>query len=262
MLRRKHQGTLKRREPNLWSSYPSRLLSTAASLLIILTNPLNVTLLTSQLLTAPAIWSRPDGLNTCLQVLQTFHSACRSLGQQQQQGLAGTLSQAPRIGGSIPPEEWIRAVIKGADPRSPRWRHLLPIGGLLLGIEKDLGQLFTPGTKRDLVDALVKATNLALQEIKHTGDLPGHCITLVSNFTFESVPVAQWNHINQDVCWLSLVVQRPLDNVCVGSSSCTNRYSVLLTRGISFWLLPWTDRCGRCSDWPQSIYVAGEQHTL
>ncbi|KAI9791103.1 MAG: hypothetical protein M1816_004334 [Peltula sp. TS41687] len=182
----------------------SRLLSTAASVLVILTNPLNVTLLTSHLLTAPAIWSRPDGLSTCLRVLQTFHSATRLLEQQQQQqqeqGRSGTPSQAPRIGGGIPAEEWIQAVIKGADARSPRWRHLLPIGGLLLGIETNSDHLSTPGIKRDLVNALVEATNLALQENKDkdTGDLPGHCITSVWNYTFELVPEARWSYIDQN----------------------------------------------------------------
>ncbi|KAI9843631.1 MAG: hypothetical protein M1837_006213 [Sclerophora amabilis] len=95
-------------------------------------------------------------------------------------------------------EEWMKAVIKGADEKSPRWRHLLPIGGLLYGFEGEERQGLSRGPRLDLEGALIKATNLALSEIDNGGAEGGHCITLVLNHTFEVLSEGQRRAIDYD----------------------------------------------------------------
>ncbi|EON68328.1 hypothetical protein W97_07586 [Coniosporium apollinis CBS 100218] len=165
-----------------------RVLATAASLLTTLTNPLNVTLLTTQLLTAPAIWDRPDGLRTCLRFMGVFHSAgltilnheVAKLNGEAQPALPG---QVPLSGG-LSPEEWVRAIAKGADERSQRWKHMTVLGGLLLGLQtQDEPGLFK-SIHAKLEEGLVQATNLALDEARNGDELGAHCVALVLNHTF------------------------------------------------------------------------------
>ncbi|KAI9767918.1 MAG: hypothetical protein M1840_005411 [Geoglossum simile] len=167
----------------------SRLFSTSATLLTTLTNPLNTTLLTSQILTATALWDHPDGLRVCLRVLGIFQSASLAIleddeptpppGRQQQ-------SQPSRQRRRPDRTEWVKAVVKGADDRSPRWKHLLPIAGLLLGFEgQDRGGL-PEAVRRDLEGALVMAANLAMENVGRREDgLDRFCIALVLNYAFE-----------------------------------------------------------------------------
>src|ERR1700744_1942126 len=77
-----------------------RLLATAASLLVSLQNPLNIALLTGQLLIAPALWQHPDA-QTIARLIGIFHSASHSLVAQ---------DDAPW---HVPdqPDSWARAVV-------------------------------------------------------------------------------------------------------------------------------------------------------
>ncbi|KAI9853020.1 MAG: hypothetical protein M1838_002799 [Thelocarpon superellum] len=159
----------------------AQLTSTAASLLLSLSNPLNVTLLTSQVLAAPAFWSRPDGLRTCLRVLSIFHSASRARLKH------GDGRHASRVGdaaGVTDRDEWVKAIVRGADEKSPRWRHLLVLGGVLLGFDVPEGDALPHGLRRDLEAALVKAANLALEVAPGRAGLEGHCVTFVLNHAF------------------------------------------------------------------------------
>ena len=160
----------------------NRLLSSAATFLTILSNPLNIALLTSQILTAPAVWDRPDGLRTCLRVLGIFHSASFHKSQPE---VAHNPPEQMTIREGAPKEEWLKAVLDGADERSPRWRHLLVIGGLLLGFESHDRQGLPKSLRRALEVALVKATNFALQEAANGPELVEHCLALVLNHSFE-----------------------------------------------------------------------------
>ena len=157
-------------------------MSSAATLLTLLSNPLNITLLTSQILTAPAVWDRPDGLWTCLRILGIFHSA--STHKVQPEVVQNFPGQTTLREGT-PKEEWLKAVLDGADERSPRWKHLLVIGGLLLGFESHGKQGLSPSLRRALEGALVKATNFALQEVRNGPELGEHCLALVLNHSFE-----------------------------------------------------------------------------
>ncbi|KAI9815520.1 MAG: hypothetical protein M1827_002654 [Pycnora praestabilis] len=170
-----------------------RLLSTAGSLLLSLTNPLNITLLTSQLLTAPAIWDRPDGLQTCLRVLGIFHSISRSLAEQENH--VGFPDQQ-LVPCRLKVEDWVKAVVKGADERSPRWRHPLVIGGLVLGFGGHDRNALSHRMTSVLQGALVTATNLALTEVMGDVGLEGHCIVMVINHTFELLSDGERAQIN------------------------------------------------------------------
>lgn len=139
----------------------TRILSTTTSLLTTLSNPLNITLITSQLLIAPAVWSQVDGLRTSLRILSTFNTASITIRQNQ---LDGQLEKGAQ-GGGVSSDEWVRAVIQGADDKSPRWRHLLVIGGVLIGMESQGRQGLGRSLRTALEKALVMAVNLALEEL-------------------------------------------------------------------------------------------------
>jgi len=92
----------------------------------------------------------------------------------------------------------VKAVIKGADDRSPRWMHLMVIAGLLLGFEGQDRQGLSRSMRRTVEDALVKALNLALQDGKDGEELGAHCITLVLNDTFELLTDLDRSKIHYD----------------------------------------------------------------
>lgn len=132
---------------------------------------MNITLLASHLLTAPAIWDHIRDLAECRHIFGVFYTATLQIANSQVNERT-QLSQ----------EAWITAVVKGADDQSPRWRHLLLIGGLLLGIDK---QDVSSQLRARLESALVLAVNLAFDEIGVHKPVEGHCVVLVLNYTFE-----------------------------------------------------------------------------
>ncbi|KAL1643949.1 hypothetical protein SLS58_004624 [Diplodia intermedia] len=179
-----------------------RLLATAASLLTTLTNPLNIQLLVSQLLSAPAIWERPDGLRTCRGVMSLFHSAALSILQHERDAREGTAKpplpgQMP-VGGGMSTEDWATAVVRGADDRSPRWKHLLVLGGLLLGSGAEEDCRLPSGVEAKLQGALVQATNLALLHVRDGDELGAHCIALVLNHTFPVLSETEKAQVDYD----------------------------------------------------------------
>ncbi|KAI9733742.1 MAG: hypothetical protein M1818_007156 [Claussenomyces sp. TS43310] len=172
-----------------------RILSTTTSLLTTLSNPLNITLLTSQLLTAPTVWSQVNDLHSCLQIISVFNTAAITV---RQHGLTGKTSGQPRQNGGVGCDDWARAIVKGADRRSARWQHLLAIGGVLLGMEDKERQSLSPGLRSTLEAALVTATNLALDEPARNGKLGTDAIVLVLNHTFPLLSTARSKDLNYD----------------------------------------------------------------
>src|ERR1700761_3846183 len=154
-----------------------RLLGTAASLLDSLQNPLNISLLTSQLLTAPALWHRPEGLQTCLRLMGVFHSAAVTLLRREDQDALDSraqLYQTPQRG--MEKEAWVRAVIKGADQRSASWKHTIVASGLLLGFGAPEEERLGWGLRHSIEQTLVQSVNTSLGQIRHGEDeLAGHC---------------------------------------------------------------------------------------
>lgn len=78
-----------------------RIFASAAAVLSTLTNPLNVTLLTTQILISPAIWNGPDGLRAGLRTFGAFQAA-----------MLGKIEGRDQTIGT---EEWINAVVRGAN---------------------------------------------------------------------------------------------------------------------------------------------------
>ena len=85
-------------------------------------------------------------------------------------------------------EEWAEAVVKGANDRSPRWKYLLVLGGILTGFEAHYRQGLSLKAKEYLEEAVVTATNLSLQDAHVEPDLGafttilvlGHCFDMLS----------------------------------------------------------------------------------
>ncbi|OJJ50517.1 hypothetical protein ASPZODRAFT_126405 [Penicilliopsis zonata CBS 506.65] len=158
------------------------LLPTATSLLSALTNPLNITLLASQLLFAPAIWDHDVDLQTCRRIISVFNTAAYAVmqndGVEEPFILHGRQKKIEREG-------WVKAVVNGADGKSPRWRHLLLIGGILIGFEGQNRQGLPSNIQSKLESALVTAAQMALDEIDPASPgIEGYCVTMVLNYTF------------------------------------------------------------------------------
>lgn len=76
-------------------------------------------------------------------------------------------------------------MVNGADDKSPRWRHVLLLGGVLLGFEGQNRQGLSVQMRRNVESALVTAAQLALQELGQENDIGSYCTMMVLNYTFE-----------------------------------------------------------------------------
>ncbi|KAK3357570.1 hypothetical protein B0T25DRAFT_163122 [Lasiosphaeria hispida] len=136
-----------------------QIFSTTTTLLANLSNPLNVSLLTSQLLAAPAIWTRGDGMRACYRIISIYNTAARHVRRHELEHAKPKIP--PVSGGGLRTDAWAAAVIKGADDLSSRWQHLLVLSGILMGLESGDGKSLGNGMRRTLEHAVVTAANLA-----------------------------------------------------------------------------------------------------
>lgn len=138
-----------------------RILDSATNLFALLSNPLNVSLLTSQILSAPALWTPPTLVQTAGRVINVFTSASIRLLQLQE-----TLEPQGHlyIQRRLRVQDWTVAVIKGVSAASPRYRHALVFAGLLQGVESQGRQGISTSLHTNLQDALIMAINLSLRE--------------------------------------------------------------------------------------------------
>ncbi|RKF58105.1 Peroxisomal membrane protein PEX17 [Golovinomyces cichoracearum] len=158
--------------------------SNTISLLTSLTNPLNVTLLTSHLLIAPAIWNRPNGIATSYRIISLFNNAAISIRKDEplsHSNINETL-RLNRVG--IESNEWVKAVVKGLDERGARWRHTLVIAGILLGMDGQNGRILSRKLRNNIENAMVTAINLALNQPGSSGIIAASSIVLALNHTF------------------------------------------------------------------------------
>lgn len=153
----------------------TRLLPTATGLFIQLSNPLNITLLASQILAADVFSPRPIALFHCRRIFSVFYTAAARAAQHQ-------LSRDEFIQ-HLNPDDWAKAVIRGADDKSPRWRHLLLLGGILLGLEEQQSSI-SSHVRTKLESALVTASNLALESTAEQDPETSFCVVFVLNHTF------------------------------------------------------------------------------
>ncbi|KFY62099.1 hypothetical protein V496_04733, partial [Pseudogymnoascus sp. VKM F-4515 (FW-2607)] len=88
-------------------------------------------------------------------------------------------------GGGLGPDEWATAVVKGADEKSPRWRHVLVIAGVLLGMGGQGRRGLSRGLRMSLEGALIMAANLAMEDPKEGFFVGGEATLLALNHTFD-----------------------------------------------------------------------------
>ncbi|KAF6838052.1 peroxin 8 [Colletotrichum plurivorum] len=171
-----------------------QIIGSTTSLLTTLSNPLNLGVLTSQLLTAPAFWHRRDGLRTSLRIISVYNSAAIRVRQHELDNAKNVY--APRQGGGLSSDAWVRAVAKGADDRSNRWQHLLVLTGILMGMEGNDKQSLSRGLRNTLEEAVVTAANLALE--RQDGSFASASIVLALNYVFPLLAESRQIAINCD----------------------------------------------------------------
>lgn len=158
-----------------------QIIGTTTHLLTQLSNPLNLGVLTSQLLTAPAIWQRDDGLRTAIRIVSIYNTAAVRVRDHDAERAKHNV---PGEGGGLRPDAWVRAVVKGADDRSRRWQHLLVLTGVLMGMEGNDKRTLPRALRNTLEQAVVTAANLALEGHLEDGPMAGSSIVLALNFAF------------------------------------------------------------------------------
>ena len=161
----------------------------------LLSNPLNVTLLTSHILTAPAIWQNPDGLRTSFRVLGVFNSASLQILHHEANAFQPELPQ-PR--GFLSKDDWVKAVVNGANTKSPRWKHLLVLGGLLTGFESQQRNGLPVALRKTIEAATVKAANLAMQAANAADQLGASTICMVLGQSLDLLSNLERGQINHD----------------------------------------------------------------
>lgn len=184
----------------------NKILGSTTSLLTSLSNPLNITLLTSHLLTAPAIWSQVEGLKTCLRIISVYNTAAITVHKNQIEGHQKPHdAYQPRQGGGIACDGWATAVVKGLDDRTPRWQHILVIAGILLGMEGQERHGLSRGLRTNLENAMVTAANLALEDPASSGAIGQGSIVLALNHTFPLLSDNVRRELNYDVLVMTMV---------------------------------------------------------
>ncbi|ORY69727.1 uncharacterized protein BCR38DRAFT_419914 [Pseudomassariella vexata] len=184
-------------EPQV-SPQTDRLYSTTVTLLTNLNNPLNVSLLTSHLLTARAIWESPDTLRTCLRIISIFNTAAIHVLRNELDNAKLSWGQTP-VGSGVGRDKWARAVAKGADERSPRWKHLLALTGILMGMEnKDLEERTSMswGLRSTVERAVVTAANLALENPSQAQETGSNAVVLALSYAFPILSASAKRSIN------------------------------------------------------------------
>ncbi|KAK4241729.1 peroxisomal membrane protein PEX17 [Achaetomium macrosporum] len=151
-------------------------------LLTNLSNPLNVSLLTSQLLTAPAIWGRRDGLRACYRIISIYNTAAIHVRRNELENAKN--KGQPRAGGVLGSDAWTAAVLKGADDQSGRWQHLLVFSGVLMGMESGNRHSLSRGMRATVERAVVTAANLALRIRAPEPPAPSGPVALALNYVF------------------------------------------------------------------------------
>jgi len=159
-----------------------QIFSTTTTLLANLSNPLNVSLLTSQLLAAPAIWARGEGMRACYRIVSIYNTAAIHVRRRE---MEDAKLKMPRPGGGIRSDAWAAAVIKGVDDLSSRWKHLLVLSGILMGLEGNDRRSLTDKMRRTLEHTVVTAANLALDEgAADVASMPAGPVVMALNYAF------------------------------------------------------------------------------
>ncbi|KAI1822305.1 peroxin 8 [Xylaria intraflava] len=176
-------------------SQTDKILGTTSTLLTSLNNPLNLSLLTSHFLTARSIWGQPDGLRACFRVLSVYNTAVSRVRQNELDN-ANLLRGQPPFGSGVCTEAWARAVAKGLDDRSGRWQHTLVLTGILMGMQGEDGSSLSWSLRSTLEQAVVAASNMALEGNTQTGELGRAAVVLALTYSFPLLSEAHKAQLN------------------------------------------------------------------
>ncbi|KAM0716522.1 hypothetical protein Q7P37_007967 [Cladosporium fusiforme] len=136
-----------------------------------------------------------------MRCMSVFHSATQALvrheiaSQDKSPDRDFSQLQLERI---LPKDDWIRAVAKGADEHSPRWRHLLALGGLLLGFGPAEDDALSRSMRTTLEEGLVNAINLALEDVAEDDHFGQQSIALSLNYCFPLLSDVERSQIDFD----------------------------------------------------------------
>lgn len=115
-----------------------------------------------------------------------FHSAAiRFVERERSANVTGDASASrPPIESYLTIQDWVHAIVKGADEHSPPSNHLLVLGGLLVGFGSQDDDFLSSSLGLTLQSAFVKAINLALLERSPSDELSQSRIVLAINHAF------------------------------------------------------------------------------
>ena len=99
-------------------------------------------------------------------------------------------------------------MVRGADDRSPRWRHLCVLAGLLIGFEGQGKHNISMSLRRKLGNATVKAVNLALQEGESGNELAGNSIAVMLGHVFDLLSGSEKTNLNNNLL-LPILIHAP-----------------------------------------------------
>lgn len=159
-----------------------RLLTSATTLLTLLTNPSNVALLTNQILSAPAIWSPSISLETLAQIINVYSSASTHLSSREDASHPSRRIESPR---RLDLEDWIAAVLKGTNEEIIPARQVLVLAGLLYGCQSRGRHKQTGRLRTALQEALINAVNVSLQDKLHKNAITDLGLVIALSQVFE-----------------------------------------------------------------------------
>lgn len=162
-----------------------KLLSQTQYLFQHLTNPLNITVLSQQFLKSPAIWDGPFDLALCLDVMSILNTACTKVVERYNEP-SPTIPAIPTSLRTLSTKHWVEAVIKGADEKSPAWRHTLVFTGIVLSLQRN-EERQNSYLVQDVQQYLVQAAEKAIHTL-HTDTLTKAALMLAMSYTFERLP--------------------------------------------------------------------------
>ena len=136
-------------------------------------------------------------------MLGVFNSAAIHV-LRSEESQEGTNNQFPTQRG-LRREDWTIAVVRGADERSPRWRHMCVLAGLLIGFEgRGKPSVETP-LRRKLANATIRAVNLALQEGEASEEQAGNSIGVMLSHVFDLLSDSEKADLNVNLLLPTLI---------------------------------------------------------
>ena len=97
-------------------------------------------------------------------------------------------------------EQWARAVLEGANEKCERWKHLLVLGGVLIGFEANSGRRQGGKLRGELEAAVVTATDLALNDAATEvgGELAEYSVCMVLGLCFDLLKDSEQSKIHTE----------------------------------------------------------------